>query len=113
MPAGETFDRLVSARLREDLGEVTIGREIVVLEETTSTNDAILQGTTNETKEGVVVFAEHQTAGRGQHGKHWESAPGKGLWFSVLLRPKIDIAESARITTWAAETIAATLEQEL
>jgi len=108
-----TADRLSAGKLRTDLGEVTIGREIVVLEETTSTNDAILQRTTNETKEGVVVFAEHQTAGRGQHGKHWESAPGKGLWFSVLLRPKIDIGESARLTTWAAETIAATIEQEL
>jgi BirA family biotin operon repressor/biotin-[acetyl-CoA-carboxylase] ligase len=100
-------------RLRADLGEVTIGREIVVLEETTSTNDAILQRTTGETKEGLVVFAEHQTTGRGQHGKHWESATGKGLWFSALLRPKIDIDKSARLTTWAAETIAATIEQEL
>ena len=108
-----TADRLSAEKLRIELGEVTIGREIVVLNETTSTNDAILQRTTSETKEGLVIFAEHQTAGRGQHGKHWESAPGKGLWFSVLLRPKIDIAESARITTWAAETIAATIEQEL
>jgi BirA family biotin operon repressor/biotin-[acetyl-CoA-carboxylase] ligase len=113
MPADKPLDRLVAAKLRADLGEVTIGREIVVLEETTSTNDEILQRTTNETKEGLVVFAERQSAGRGQRGQRWESAPGKGLWFSVLLRPKIDIGDSARITTWAAETIAATLEQEL
>ena len=99
--------------MRVDLGDVAIGREIVVLEETTSTNDAILQRTTSETKEGLVVFAEHQTAGRGQHGKRWESAPGIGLWFSVLLRPKIDIDKSARLTTWAAETIATTVEKEL
>jgi BirA family biotin operon repressor/biotin-[acetyl-CoA-carboxylase] ligase len=112
MRAREPFDRLVSARLRADLGEVTIGREIVVLEESTSTNDEILQRTTNETKEGLIVFAEHQTAGRGQHGKRWESVPGKGLWFSILLRPKIDIDKSARLTTWAAETIAATIQQE-
>jgi len=113
MPADKPFDRLFAAKLRADLGNVTIGHEIVVLEDATSTNDEILQRTTSETKEGVVVFAEHQTAGRGQHGKHWESAPGKGLWFSVLLRPKIDIADSTRLTTWAAETIAVTLEQEL
>jgi BirA family biotin operon repressor/biotin-[acetyl-CoA-carboxylase] ligase len=106
-------DRLSARKIRGDLGEATIGREIVVLEETTSTNDTILQRTTSETKEGLVVFAEHQTAGRGQHGKRWESARGKGLSFSVLLRPKIDIDKSARLTTWAAETIAATIEQEL
>ena len=99
--------------MRTELRGVIIGREIVVLEETTSTNEAILQRTMSETKEGLVVFAEHQTAGRGQHGKHWESAPGKGLWFSVLLRPKIDIDKSARLTTWAAERIAATIEEEL
>jgi BirA family biotin operon repressor/biotin-[acetyl-CoA-carboxylase] ligase len=107
-----TADRLSAEKLRIELGEVTIGREIVVLEETTSTNDEIMQRTTSGTKEGLVVFAEHQTAGRGQHGKHWESALGKGLWFSVLLRPKIDIDKSARLTIWAAETIAATLQQE-
>jgi BirA family biotin operon repressor/biotin-[acetyl-CoA-carboxylase] ligase len=106
-------DGLNAEKIRIALGEVIIGREIVVLEETTSTNDAILQRTTGETKEGLVVFAEHQTAGRGQHGKRWESARGKGLWFSVLLRPKIDIDKSARLTAWAAQTIAATIEQEL
>jgi BirA family biotin operon repressor/biotin-[acetyl-CoA-carboxylase] ligase len=108
-----TANRLSAEKIRVKLGEVMIGREIVVLGESTSTNDEILQRTTNETREGLVVFAEHQSAGRGQHGKRWESAPGKGLWFSVLLRPKIDIDKSARLTTWAAETIATTIEQEL
>jgi BirA family transcriptional regulator, biotin operon repressor / biotin---[acetyl-CoA-carboxylase] ligase len=106
-------DRISAEKMRNELRGVIIGREIIVFEETTSTNDVILQRTTSETKEGLVVFAEHQTAGRGQHGKHWESAPGKGLWFSVLLRPKIDMAESARLTNWAAQTIAVTIEQEL
>ena len=114
MPAGEPFDRLISARLREDIGEkVAIGREIIVLEETTSTSDAILQHTTSLTKAGLAIFAEHQSAGRGQHGKRWQSAPGKGLWFSVLLRPRIEIDKSAQLTSWAAEAIAATIEQEL
>ena len=63
--------------------------------------------------EGLVVFAEHQTAGRGQRSNRWESAAGKGLWFSILLRPNIPIAESALLTNWAAETISETIEEQL
>lgn len=100
-------------RLRDTLGDCTIGREIVVLTETSSTNDALLQLTTAETPEGLVVFAEHQTAGRGQRGNRWESAPHKGLWFSLLLRPTIEIDKSARLTAWAAETVTHTIHEQL
>lgn len=37
-------------------------------------------------EEGVVVVADTQTAGRGQHGRRWESAPGLGLWFSICVK---------------------------
>ncbi len=110
MPA---LEQLSAEKLRADLGDVVIGNEIIVLEQTTSTNDAVLRLAISETAEGLVVLAEHQTAGRGQRGNRWESAPGKGLWLSILLRPKIDIDQSARLTKWAAETVAHTIEQEL
>src|SRR5438876_98630 len=55
------MSRLEAEALRRALGECTIGREIVVLEETTSTNDAVLQMATPNTREGLVLFAEHQT----------------------------------------------------
>src|SRR5260370_5517487 len=107
------MSRLEAEALRRSLGECTIGREIVVLEETTSTTDAVLQMATPNTREGLVLFAEHQTAGRGQRNNRWESAAHKGLWFSILLRPKIDISKSARLTAWAAEIVAKTIQQEL
>src|ERR1700681_396728 len=107
------MSRLETDALRRALGECTIGREIVALEETTSTNDAVLQMATPNTREGLVLFAEHQTAGRGQRNNRWESAAHKGLWFSILLRPMIDISNSARLTAWAAEIIAKTILQEL
>ena len=107
------MSRLEAEALRRAVGESTIGREIVVLEETTSTNDAVLQMATPNTREGLVLFAENQTAGRGQRNNRWESAAHKGLWFSILLRPMIDISKSARLTAWAAETVAKTIQQEL
>lgn len=105
-------DRLIADALRGALEGNTIGREIVVLEKTTSTNDAILRWATAGADEGLVVFAEHQTAGRGQHGNRWESAAHKGLWFSILLHPNIDLIESARLTAWAAEIVARTVQSE-
>jgi len=93
-----------------DLEPVTIGREIIVLEETTSTNDVVRQMAAGDWPEGLVVFAEHQTAGRGQHGKLWDSAGGKGLCFSILLQPQLAIKDSGRLTSWAARTVAATIE---
>ena len=103
---------MVADELRDLLGTCTIGREIVVLEETASTNDSVLQRATFDTPEGLVVFAERQTAGRGQRGNTWESAAHKGLWFSILLRPKIDIGESGRLTAWATKAIAQTIAKE-
>jgi BirA family biotin operon repressor/biotin-[acetyl-CoA-carboxylase] ligase len=106
-------DRLIAAELSASLGESVIGRRIIVLESTRSTNDFLLQMLAPELPEGFVVFAEQQTAGRGQRGHRWESAPHQGLWFSVLLRPRIPLAESPRLTTWAAQAIAATIWSEM
>jgi BirA family biotin operon repressor/biotin-[acetyl-CoA-carboxylase] ligase len=35
---------------------------------------------------GTVVVAEHQTEGIGRHGHKWHSAPGEGLYISIILR---------------------------
>ena len=110
---GEMLDRLSADELKAQLHHAVIGQQITVLEETSSTNDAILQVATANSKEGFVLFAEHQTAGRGQRGNRWESPAGKGLWFSILLRPKIQISDSARLTIWAIETISDVIRTEL
>ena len=107
-----TFDSLSADKLGADLDPAIIGRDIVVLDETTSTNDSVLERTSPTTPEGLVVFAERQTAGRGQRNNSWESATGKGLWFSILLRPKIDIGASPQLAEWAARTVADTISNE-
>jgi BirA family biotin operon repressor/biotin-[acetyl-CoA-carboxylase] ligase len=108
----DMLDRLVADELQAGLGDAVIGHRIIVLEQTGSTNDAISQGANANSKEGLVVFAEHQTAGRGQRGNRWESTTGKGLWFSILLRPGIDLASSPQLTTWAAEAILSAIQNE-
>ena len=108
----EMSDRLIADELQAHSARATIGRQIIVLQQTSSTNDAILQVATANSNQGLVLFAEHQTAGRGQRGNRWESAAGKGLWFSVLLRPKIQINDSGQLTIWAIETISDVIRTE-
>src|SRR5437899_1172763 len=112
---GEMLDPRTSFgadELRAQLRCAVIGQQIIALEQTSSTNDAILQVATANSKEGLVLFAEHQTAGRGQRGNRWESAAGKGLWFSILLRPEINISESGQLTVWAIEAISDVIRTE-
>ena len=106
-------DRLNAQKLRAELGPCTIGREIIVLEETTSTNDVVLQMANGGAPEGIVVFAEYQSAGRGQRGNTWESAAGKGLCFSVLLRPKIAISDPVQLAQRTAQIVATTIQSEI
>jgi BirA family biotin operon repressor/biotin-[acetyl-CoA-carboxylase] ligase len=108
----KAFDALSADKLCADVDPAIIGREIIVLQETTSTNDSVFERATATTPEGLIVFAERQTAGRGQRNNSWESVAGSGLWFSILLRPKIDIGDSPRLAEWVARTVAETISKE-
>ena len=65
-----------------------IGRTVQVFAEVDSTNNVAARAGRLGADEGLTVFAETQRAGRGRQGRPWSSAPGLGLWFSVLLRPR-------------------------
>ena len=82
-----------------------VGRDIQVFEETTSTNDVIEKLARDGVKEGVVVFAEAQTKGRGRLGRKWMSPTHQGLWFSVLLRPELTPQETTQLTVASATAL--------
>ena len=100
-------DRLIATELR-----AALENEIEVVDETESTNDLAWKAFDRGAQEGFVVFAEHQTKGRGQYGRRWESAPYRGLWFSILLRPALTLSDSPRLTSMLAESVAATIAEE-
>jgi len=87
-----------------------IGRDIRVFQETTSTNDVIEKLARDGVKEGVVVFAESQTKGRGRLGRRWLSPTKRGLWFSVLLRPDLRPQEVTRLTVASATALRRAIE---
>ena len=78
-----------------------VGREIQVFQQTTSTNEVIEKLARGGAAEGAVVFAEAQTKGRGRLGRRWESASHCGLWFSVLLRPRLRVPACTQLTITA------------
>lgn len=61
--------------------------QYVFLEETDSTNREVARRAA-ELAHGAVIVARSQTAGRGQRGNGWESAPGLNLTLSMMLRPR-------------------------
>jgi len=62
-------------------------------DEITSTNSELMEDARAGSPEGVVLVADHQTAGRGRLGRAWSAAPGTALLVSVLLRPPLPISE--------------------
>ena len=93
-------------------GVRVIGRDIRVFQETTSTNDVIDKLARDKVPEGVAVFAEAQTRGRGRLGRKWISPSGKGLWFSVLLRPKLHPLAATQLTVAAGAALARAIQLE-
>lgn len=95
--ADDLLARLGGARI--------IGRDIQVFEETTSTNDVVEKLARDGVREGVVVFAESQTKGRGRLGRAWMSPTHKGLWFSILLRPELRPQAATQLTIASATAL--------
>lgn len=55
-----------------------------------STNTEAIKQAKQGADEGLCVVARQQTAGRGRHGRTWISESDTGLYFSIVLRPKIE-----------------------
>jgi BirA family transcriptional regulator, biotin operon repressor / biotin---[acetyl-CoA-carboxylase] ligase len=103
-------DCLVPQAIMARLNTTIIGRDILVFRETTSTNDLARQAGAGGAGEGIVFFAQQQTAGRGTHGRQWISQTNEGLWFSILLRSELSLEQCPLIIQMAAIAAAETVE---
>ena len=102
--------RLTPEAVLKGLKTRILGRSLLCLEKTTSTNDVILELARQGALEGTTVTADIQTQGRGRQGRRWTQTQGKGLAFSLLLRPQLHSDELPEITLAAAVAVAKTLE---
>jgi BirA family transcriptional regulator, biotin operon repressor / biotin---[acetyl-CoA-carboxylase] ligase len=83
-----------------------VGRDIRVFQETTSTNDLMEKLARDGVAEGMALFAEKQTRGRGRLGRSWHSPHGLGVYVSILFRPKMPVPAITRLTIAAAASLA-------
>ena len=76
---------------REILETEIIGKpNIEFYPEVSSTNDiAIARAKAGDVREGTLIIADHQTAGRGRYGRTWEAPPGKCILASIVFRHRL------------------------
>jgi BirA family biotin operon repressor/biotin-[acetyl-CoA-carboxylase] ligase len=98
------------------IGELTegsmFGRSFRYYDEIDSTNTEAKSLAIDGAPEGTVVIAECQSAGRGRLGRRWTSPAGKGLLFSVVLRPELTLAEAHLLTVVTAVAACAGIEAQ-
>jgi BirA family transcriptional regulator, biotin operon repressor / biotin---[acetyl-CoA-carboxylase] ligase len=104
-------ESLVPEMILAGLQTKTIGRDVLVFRETSSTNDRARQAGLAGASEGLVIFAESQTGGRGTRGRKWVSTAGVGLWFSILLRTRMPARQWPLLVQTAAVASAEAVEK--
>jgi len=88
-----------------------IGGTLHFFRELASTNDMAKELAVRGAKEGTVIVAETQTQGRGRMGREWASPKG-GLWFSIILRPRVSPKDAPKLTLMMSVVIAKTLNKQ-
>jgi BirA family transcriptional regulator, biotin operon repressor / biotin---[acetyl-CoA-carboxylase] ligase len=69
-----------------------MGSEIHGYKTVASTNETARRLAEAGAPEGTIVISEKQTRGRGRLGRTWHSVSGQGLYFSIILRPRVDFS---------------------
>ena len=91
------------ARVRPRLGR--LGATVLYYPVIGSTNDVACGLAAGGDREGVVVLADEQTAGRGRRGRAWFSPAASGLYVSIVLAPgraRVDPERATLLLTLAA-----------
>jgi len=76
-----------------------IGSSVIWFDETDSTNNLLKDwADADKSKDGMVICARYQTAGRGQNGSKWEGNFNENLALSIMLFPhKIEAIEQVKL----------------
>jgi BirA family biotin operon repressor/biotin-[acetyl-CoA-carboxylase] ligase len=88
-----------------------IGKRVLCFQQMDSTNAYLMDLASKGEPEGTVVLAEEQTAGRGRFGRTWKALPVTSLLVSVLLRPRLSLANSCKLSLIAALAVRRTLQE--
>ena len=104
-------DTLEPLAIQTGLKTKHIGRNIEYVESCSSTQIIAHKLAQEGAPDGSVVLTETQTAGRGRMARKWDSAAGKGVWMSVILRPDVVPQKAPQFTLVTAVAVVRAIEE--
>jgi BirA family biotin operon repressor/biotin-[acetyl-CoA-carboxylase] ligase len=104
-------DILSVDEVRDKLCTTRVGRQLVCLPKTASTNADAFHLAEAGAEEGTTVIADAQSGGKGRRGRIWSSPAGVNLYCSIVLRPAILPHEAPQLTFLSAVAVARAIEQ--
>ncbi len=108
----EVADVMTKAEIGSRMHSKWMGRELVYLPETDSTNIQARRLAEEGYPEGTLVVADCQKAGKGRRGRCWSSPPGSSIYMSFLLKPDIPPYCASMITLIAGMAVAQAVKGE-
>lgn len=103
-------DKLLQQEVQFDLNTKVIGCQYYYFDALGSTMDEAFRLGMEGAPEGSVVCSEIQTKGRGRLGRSWVSPKHKGIYCSIILRPKLSLSDLAKLTLLSAVAVADAIE---
>lgn len=106
-------DKLSENTLKWGLKTEWLGKTIIHKDTTESTQFIAHQAAQEGAVHGTVVIADEQTKGKGRMNRQWHSAPNKGIWLSIILRPMLQPYLAAQLTLLTATVLADVIKEHV
>ncbi len=106
-------DRLIPDEIHWGLKSQIVGSDILTYGRVTSTMDIARQMVEMGAREGIVIFSEEQTHGRGRSGHSWVCPKFKGLLATIVIKPRINTEHIFLVTGMLAVAVAETIQNTL
>jgi BirA family biotin operon repressor/biotin-[acetyl-CoA-carboxylase] ligase len=103
------FDGLLPLEIRMKTRSKQFGASVVTMDCVDSTQNYLRRLALSGAPEGTVVITLEQASGKGRMGRSW-SSPRGGLWFSLLLRPSLQLRDLPKLTLLFGVAIAEAVE---
>lgn len=104
-------DLLSSEEIKASISTKILGSDIKYFDSIDSTNNQAKK-IANDASDGTIVISEEQVGGRGRLSRSFFAPKGKGIWFSVILKPKFLPQEAPKCTLMGAVAITKAIEEE-
>ncbi|MDP2939192.1 MAG: biotin--[acetyl-CoA-carboxylase] ligase [Candidatus Omnitrophota bacterium] len=104
-------DKLFPAEIQNNLNTKILGKKIYHYEMVSSAMDVAFDLAIKGAQEGAVILAEGQQKGRGRMGRTWASPKGKGIYMSIILRPRLLPNETPKLTLLAGVAVSQALRK--